>query len=108
MTHTVRFAPEVLKQLDALERYIAEAGASVAAARYVDAIVDQCAKLQNNPHRGARRDDIRTGLRTIGFRRRVTIAFEVVDDTVTILGVYYGGRDYEASLRDGDDPPSHT
>lgn len=29
-----------------------------------------------------------------------TIAFEVVDDTVNILGVYYGGQDYETDLRD--------
>jgi toxin ParE1/3/4 len=39
------------------------------------------------------------GLRTIGFRRRVTIAFTVETNTVTILGVYYGGRDFETSLR---------
>ncbi|CEJ12720.1 Plasmid stabilization system protein [bacterium YEK0313] len=109
MIYIVRFAPEALNQLNELERYIAADGAPVVAARYVDAIVDYCASLETNPHRGTRRDDIRTGLRTIGYRRRVTIAFEIVDDTVAvnILGIYYGGQDYEASLRDGDqEPPS--
>ena len=54
----------------------------------------------------ARRDDLRPGLRTLGFRRRVTILFEVADDTVNIIGVYYGGQDYEANFQD-DDAPEH-
>lgn len=32
----------------------------------------------------------------------MTIAFEVEADTVVIHGVYYGGQDYEADLREGD------
>lgn len=32
----------------------------------------------------------------------MTILFEVADGTVNIIGVYYGGQDYEAPLRDGD------
>jgi len=43
--------------------------------------------------------EIRPGLRTVGYRRRVTIAFEVADDTVNILGIFYGGQDIEADLR---------
>jgi hypothetical protein len=38
----------------------------------------------------------------VGYRRRVTIAFEVADDAVNILGVYYGGQDFEADFQ-GDD-----
>jgi len=33
----------------------------------------------------------------------VTIAFEVADDTVNIIGAFYGGQDYEAALRDDDE-----
>jgi hypothetical protein len=55
------------------------------------------------PTRGTRRDDIRAGLRTVGYRRQATIAFAMSDDTVNILGVYYGGRDYEADLRDDEE-----
>jgi hypothetical protein len=36
----------------------------------------------------------------------VTILFEVADDTVNIIGVYYGGQDYEANFQD-DDAPEH-
>ena len=48
--------------------------------------------------RGMARDDLRPGLRVVGFRRRVTIAFAITEETVEILGIYYGGRDYEALL----------
>jgi plasmid stabilization system protein ParE len=102
VTHTVHFTPEARDQLDKLEVDISGAASPAVAARYVDSIVDHCEKLQTFPQRGTRRDDLRPGLRTLGFRRRVTILFEVADDTVNIIGVYYGGQDYEAALREGD------
>ncbi|BCH30430.1 hypothetical protein MesoLjLc_23600 [Mesorhizobium sp. L-8-10] len=103
MTHTVRFTPEALNQLDELETHIAGVGSPRMAARYVDSIVDYCENLRTFPHRGMRRDDIRPGLRTLGFQRRVTIAFEVADGTVNIAGVFYGGQDYEAALGDEEE-----
>jgi plasmid stabilization system protein ParE len=48
--------------------------------------------------RGAQRDDIRPGLRVFGFRKRVSIAFEVTDDMVTVLGIFYGGQSLEAAF----------
>jgi len=48
-----------------------------------------------SPERGIRRDDLRRGLRILGFERRAVIAFLVTADTVTILRVLYGGRDLE-------------
>jgi toxin ParE1/3/4 len=39
------------------------------------------------------------GLRTIGFRRCVTIAFAVEADAVMIIGIFYGGQDFEAALQ---------
>ena len=66
---------------------------------FTGAIVDYCEKLETFPHRGTRRDDLRPGLRTIGFRRRVMIAFAVEADAVTIIGIFYGGQDFEAALQ---------
>lgn len=103
MSHTVLFTPEAQQQLDELETHITGVGSPTVAARYVDSIVDYCENLQTSPHRGTRRDDLRPGLRTLGFRRRVTILFEVAADTVNIIGVYYGGQDYEAALRDSEE-----
>jgi toxin ParE1/3/4 len=43
--------------------------------------------------RGARRDDLKKGLRVLGFERRVAIAFRVTDSQVIVARVLYGGRD---------------
>jgi toxin ParE1/3/4 len=40
------------------------------------------------------------GLRTIGFERRVTIAFRVLKSRVEIVAIAYGGRDFESELND--------
>jgi toxin ParE1/3/4 len=50
-------------------------------------------------------DDIRPGLRITNYRKRAVIAFEVDDALarVSILGVYYGGRDFERALGGSED-----
>ncbi|HEY8063523.1 MAG TPA: type II toxin-antitoxin system RelE/ParE family toxin [Methylosinus sp.] len=97
-SHRVIFAPEAEAQLVAIYRWIAERSSPTVAERFTGAIVDYCEKLQSFPERGTCRDDLRPGLRTIGFRRRVTLAFAVEAGVVTILGVFYGGQDFDASL----------
>ena len=95
MTCRVVFSPEAESQLVALYFHIAEAASPEIAAKYTEEIVRECESLRTLPHRGTRRDNIRAGLRTIEFRRRVTIAFAIAGNVVTILGVFYGGRDFE-------------
>jgi len=97
MTYIVRFSPEAISQLDNIEVHITNSSSPATAARFVDAIVDYCESLQTFPYRGAKRDDIRVGLRTIGFNRHATIVFEVManESVVNIIGVFYGGRSYE-------------
>lgn len=68
------------------------------AARYTDAIVTYCEGLQISPLRGARRDDIRPGLRITNFKGRAVIAFDVSAELVSIIGVFYGGQDYATVL----------
>jgi toxin ParE1/3/4 len=48
-------------------------------------------------------DDLRSGLRTVGFRRRVTIVFSVSADVGTIVSVFHGGRKFEALFGDDSD-----
>lgn len=98
MNSTLRFLPEALEQLEALEAFIAQAASPRRAAHYIDAILRYCEKLTTFPQRGVKRDDLRPGMRTVGFKRRVTILFSVTKDTVTILGIYYGGQNYEADF----------
>ncbi|MBU0557351.1 MAG: type II toxin-antitoxin system RelE/ParE family toxin [Alphaproteobacteria bacterium] len=100
MQSVVSFAPEAEAQLISLFRYIAREASADIADRYVGAIVEHCEKLAEFPHRGSPRDDVRLGLRTIAFRRRVTIAYSAIDASVTILGIFYGGQDFAALLGD--------
>ena len=96
--YRVVFRREAIRQLEELYDYIAAAGSPENAARYTEAIVAYCEGLTDFPHRGNARDDIRSGLRTVGYRKRAVIAFAVLDETVAILGIFYGGRDYETLL----------
>ena len=52
------------------------------------------------PVRGSMRDDIRPNLRITHYKKRAIIAFEVTSDQVSIIGVFFGGQDYEAALQD--------
>lgn len=101
MTYAVSFSPRAQGHLVTLYDYVADRSAERVAARFVDSIVGFCEKLKRYPRRGTRRDDLFPGLRTVGFKRRVTIAFAVDDEAqkVMILGVYYGGQDFEARNR---------
>lgn len=63
-----------------------------------------CEGLAVFPHRGTMRDDIRPGLRTSSYKKRAVIATYVDDETqqITILGVFYGGQDYDTILSGSD------
>ena len=98
--HRVQYAPEAEAQLLALYFYIEAAASPRIAANYTGAIVQQCESLKTFPNRGTQRDDIRPGLRVFGFRRRVSITFEVTADVVTILGILYGGQNLETAFEE--------
>lgn len=102
MTVRVIFTPEAEEQLVELYRYIAAAASPDVAAHFTDAIVEFCEGLSQFPRRGVARDDIRPGLRTIAYRKRTIIAFAILEDTIAIIGAFYGGRDYAAILADSD------
>lgn len=88
-------------KLHAIEEFIALAsGIPATAARFVDGIVAYCESFETFPERGAHRDDLLSGLRIVGYRKSVTIAFRVNTDSqvVSIFGVFYGGQDYEPVL----------
>lgn len=96
----VVFRREAIQHLEELYAFVASNGSLVNATRFTDEIITYCEGLASFPFRGTTRDDIRPGLRTIGYKKRVVIAFTVVEDSVAILGVFYGGRDYEDLLHD--------
>ena len=97
--HGVVFTPEAEEQLAELYRYIEENATADVALRYTTAVVEYCEGLETFPQRGTPRDDIRPGLRTTSYKRRTEIAYTVEDGTVSIIGVFHGGRDYETALQ---------
>lgn len=100
MSHHVVFAPEASDQLEALFLYIAEHASPAVAQRYTDAVIATCEGLAIFPHRGVPRDDIRPGLRLTHHKGRTVIAYAVDDgaQTVSVIGVFYGGQDHERAL----------
>jgi toxin ParE1/3/4 len=100
--YTVVFTPRAERQLDTLYVRIADHGGQARADDYVGGIVADCLSLSTFPERGTKREDIRPNLRTMGYARRVTIAFsvDVSTEIVAIHGVLYDGQDFEQALRD--------
>lgn len=63
-------------------------------------MVATCEGLALFPLRGVPREDIRPGLRVTHHKGRTLVAYAVDEDTrtVSVLGIFYGGQDYEAAL----------
>ena len=62
---------------------------------YIERLEAWCLGFDLASERGHARNDIRPGLRIVGFERRVIVAFTVDEDRVVFLRVFYGGQDWE-------------
>ena len=98
--YKIELSPGAEQQLEDLFRMISLESGFERARNFVGSIVTYCKGFDTFPARGAMRDDIRPGIRIVGFKRRVSIAFTIEGDTVVFLGIFYGGQDFEAALRD--------
>lgn len=89
---------------DIIEIYfqIADHAGHAIAENYIARIENYITHFDLASERGTKRDDLMQGLRIIGFERRVTIAFTVDPDQVTILRIFYGGQDWEEEWDDSD------
>jgi len=94
----VVYAPEAADDLDWIFFTIAKATSVDVADRYDQRLRAFCESLEYASERGTRRDDVRPGLRVVGFERRVTVAFSVEPARVLILRVFYGGADWRDEL----------
>lgn len=101
MTRRLVFSPEARAGLRRLFAYIAAASGAARASAFLGRIETYCQHLVDFPERGAARDDLWPGLRTVGFARRATIAFTVRPGVVRIVRVLHGGRDLRAAFDDG-------
>lgn len=99
MKFKVSFRPLAETDLFALYDYIAAEAGHAVAGDFVGRIEAACLAMASFPQRGARRDDLRPGIRTMGFERRATIVFQAKAREVVIVRILYGGRDYEQLVR---------
>jgi plasmid stabilization system protein ParE len=100
------FRPLAEEDLIELYLYIAEeSGYPDRAIDYVRRIREFCSNLAAFPKRGQQRNDLRRGLWVAGFEKRVAVAYVIgTSGDVEIGRIFYGGRDYEALLREsGED-----
>ena len=96
----VFFAPEAVKDLEAIYDLIAAASSPTRALAYLDRLESYCLGFDIASERGRARDDIRKGLRITSFDRRITIAFSVSPDQITFLRLFYAGSDWESALEE--------
>ncbi len=75
-----------------MEYYLAVRFSPSNAALYIERVFSACHKIGLAPYRGTKRDDVRAGICSVGFERRISILFEIELETVIILGVSYAGR----------------
>jgi toxin ParE1/3/4 len=97
-TRRVVLAPEAADDLQGLYDWIAGRASPTVAMGYLDRVERFLAGLSIGAERGHLRSDVRPGLRIIGFERRLTVAFTVDDDLVTVLRVLRAGQDWGASF----------
>lgn len=98
MEYKVVFHPRAEQELVELYDYIETNVSAKRARTFLFSIRDYCLGFSTFPKRGTLRDDVAKGVRIVGYRRSVSIAFSVMPDTVLILGVFYAGRDVTADL----------
>jgi plasmid stabilization system protein ParE len=88
----VTFSADAERDLKDIYDHIEDAAGASIAEPYVRRLYDYCLSFAIFPQRGAGHDDIRPGLRSVGYRRRATISFLVRADVVVILRVFHKGR----------------
>ena len=99
--YKVEFTTHAERDLASISDWIIrQSGMVRTALDYVRRIRVHILEFKQFPRRGTQRDDLYPGIRLIGFEGRVTIAFTVTDDTVTIIRIFYAGRDIAALFDD--------
>lgn len=102
------WTPEATKDLDQIHSYIARKGQgpSVADENYL-AIVEQCnnyARLMSGSSLlGTARPELGSGVRSFAYKRWI-ILFEKIPETILVLAVFDGRRQYETLFSRGNDP----
>lgn len=103
MPHRVVYHTEAEIELDRLYADISAKAGFRIAGEFVDGILTFIDALNTFPERGTVRESRIQGLRIIGYRRNISVAFAVRGDVVLILGVFARGKHIDDTvLRERD------
>ncbi|QND50710.1 type II toxin-antitoxin system RelE/ParE family toxin [Phyllobacterium sp. 628] len=103
MEYKVVFHPRAEQELVELYDYIHTNASAERAQAFLFGIREYCLSFSTFPKRGTVRDDVMKGVRIVGYRRNLSIAFAVTKDSVLILGIFYGGRNITTDLLEDRD-----
>ncbi|WP_235911295.1 type II toxin-antitoxin system RelE/ParE family toxin [Brucella pseudogrignonensis] len=78
--------------------WIAERASPQPALGYIDRLENQMRGFDFASQPGTLGNDMREGLRTVGFEHRATIAFNVTEQEVVVLGFFYCGQNWQEAL----------
>lgn len=90
--YIVTFEPNALEDIDNVQRWISEGSSARVAEAFVKRLLKFCDRLDVFPLRGAVREDVRRGLRTVTFEKAVSVAYRVDGQRVAIMRIVYRGR----------------
>lgn len=98
MIHSLVIHPEAESELNSIYDYISERIGPESAWAYIRGVRDYLYRLSAFPERGSIRDANVNGLRLIGYRKRLSIAFVVRENNLIILGFLYAGSNIDPSV----------
>ena len=108
----VVFSPEAESQIVGIDEYLADHASPASAEAYANAVVERCEQLGDMPLIGIARGDIRPGLRTAFFRKRVVIAYASRPSPSPFSGSSMAGRTtracFETSSPEGRDGATYA
>ena len=103
VAHRIVWRRAARDDLLSLYDWIADQAGAEVALDFTAKIEAAAETLSDFPNRGTSRYDLLSGLRTLTYRRRTTIAYRVERDIVEILRLSHGGRDLGGLFDVGED-----
>jgi len=102
MSYSLVIHEAAAAELEAIYDYIADRAGPDVAWAYIDGVRRFLTALREYPERGTLRvSGPAAGLRVVGYRRRLSIAFKVGTGSVIVLGFFYAGRNIEKTVLSG-------
>jgi toxin ParE1/3/4 len=100
MAFKLAYRPRAHEDIEAIYRFIAQ-DSPTRAYNFVERIQKRCELLSDSPQQGRARPDLGPDLRVVPYGR--SVAYHIVENTVEVLRVFYGGQDYETIMSNNRD-----